>query len=295
VTQLNEILPKRQFILMCPRRRFDHADGGDAANGNRGEFKNAAVLVELLKRVDYSEGAPLVDGRLLQDIVETEMLYLPLFPEDEDTHFNQQFLRRSSNLLPELLPQYAHLREVVHVIDVPMVSEGKVMRVLMNAELGEAVGMLTDPQGEIGCLEEREAFEDERPEDYWRWRYRMAEQIARLLDPGRFGVKGIYVFGSTKNGTAGPASDIDLLIHFGGTPIQREALVQWLEGWSLCLDEINYLRTGYRSGGLLDLHLITDKDIADKTSYAVKISAVTDAARPLPMNTGNEKDAVRSG
>jgi hypothetical protein len=28
---------------------------------------------------------------------------------------------------------------------------------------------------------------------------------------------------------------------------------------------------------------VTDQDIADKTSYAVKIGAVTDAARPLPL------------
>jgi hypothetical protein len=61
--------------------------------------------------------------------------------------------------------------------------------------------------------------------------------------------------------------------------------MSWLEGWSLCLDEINFLRTGYRSGGLLDVHIITDADIERKSSYAVKIGAVTDAARPLAMGT----------
>ena len=62
-------------------------------------------------------------------------------------------------------------------------------------------------------------------------------------------------------------------------------MLQWLEGWSLCLDEINYLRTGYRSGGLLDVHIVTDDDIAKKTSYAVKINAITDAARPLKLRS----------
>jgi hypothetical protein len=59
--------------------------------------------------------------------------------------------------------------------------------------------------------------------------------------------------------------------------------MRWLEGWSLCLDEVNYLRTGYRSGGLLDFHFVTDEDLLNRTSYAVKINAVTDAARPLAM------------
>ena len=111
----------------------------------------------------------------------------------------------------------------------------------------------------------------------------MAERIASQLDPERFGVAGFYVFGSTKNATAGLGSDIDIIVHFRGTEQQREELELWLDGWSLCLDEMNYLQTGYRTGGLLDVHIVTDDDIARKTSFAVKIGAVTDAARPLPM------------
>jgi pyruvate,water dikinase len=74
-----------------------------------------------------------------------------------------------------------------------------------------------------------------------------------------------------------------LLVHFDGTPEQREMLEQWLEGWSLCLNEMNYLRTGIKAGRLLDVHIITDEDIAARNPFAVKIGAVTDAARPLPM------------
>jgi hypothetical protein len=46
---------------------------------------------------------------------------------------------------------------------------------------------------------------------------------------------------------------------------------------------MNYIRTGERTGGLLDVHIITDEDIAKRTSYAVKIGAVTDAARLLRL------------
>jgi hypothetical protein len=94
------------------------------------------------------------------------------------------------------------------------------------------------------------------------------------------------VFGSTKNANAGAGSDIDLLLHVAGTDeSRRKALETWLEGWSLCLGEMNYLRTGYKTHGLLDVHFVTDEDIARQTSYAAKIGAVTDAARPLPIRT----------
>ena len=74
----------------------------------------------------------------------------------------------------------------------------------------------------------------------------MAERLAADADPDRFGVKAMYLFGSTKNGTARPDSDIDLLVHADPTPEQRIALEAWLEGWSACLAEVNYLRTGHR-------------------------------------------------
>jgi hypothetical protein len=97
-------------------------------------------------------------------------------------------------------------------------------------------------------------------------------------------VKAAYVFGSTKNGTAGPASDIDLLLHLEEEDGERRrALETWLDGWSQALAEANYLRTGYRTEGLLDVHCVTDADIARGDSYASKIGAVTDAARPLTL------------
>ena len=120
-------------------------------------------------------------------------------------------------------------------------------------------------------------------EDHWRWRLAMAERIAERLDAQRYGVTSIYVFGSTKNATAGPASDIDLLVHDRGDESRRTALATWLDGWSAALAELNYLRTGYRVDGLLDVHYVTDDDIARQTSYAAKIGAVTDAARRLPL------------
>jgi pyruvate, water dikinase len=142
---------------------------------------------------------------------------------------------------------------------------------------------LTEPRSKTNVNDVVWKGSEQGSDNYWPWRLRMAEYIASQIDPDRFGVKAFYIFGSTKTGKAGPGSDIDVLVHFIGTEEQRQELTTWLEAWSLCLDQMNYLQTGYRSGGLLDTHIITDEDIERKTSYAVKIGAVTDAARPLPL------------
>ncbi|MEJ2720732.1 MAG: nucleotidyltransferase domain-containing protein, partial [bacterium] len=151
--------------------------------------------------------------------------------------------------------------------------------------INEAVGLLASPSAQEEVFQTTGAAVAATPEEHWRWRLRMAERIASQLDPERFGVRAMYVFGSTKNSTAGPGSDVDLLVHLSGNLDDREELALWLDGWSRALAEINYLRTGYRTEQLLDIHWITDKDIAKKTSFAAKIDAVTDAARPLPLGT----------
>jgi predicted nucleotidyltransferase len=138
-----------------------------------------------------------------------------------------------------------------------------------------------------------ESAAEPRGDDHWRWRLRMAQRIAALLDPVRFGVKAVYVLGSTKNGTAGPASDIDLLLHVEDADTRRRELWAWLDGWSVSLAEMNYLRTGYRTEGLLDVHYVTDADIARGDSFASKIGAVTDAARPLPVGPSASSGAER--
>jgi hypothetical protein len=122
----------------------------------------------------------------------------------------------------------------------------------------------------------------------WRWRMRMAEAIAASLEPGLFGLRALYVCGSAKNATAGPESDLDLIVHFVGTEKQRERLRDWLEGWSLCLAELNRLRTGHRCEGLLDVHWVSDEDIRRRTSYAARIGAITDPARRLRLGGGGE-------
>lgn len=283
VGELNKLLPKRQFILMGPGRWGSRGDIKLGVNVSYSDINNTAVLVEIAKKKgnympDLSFGT-----HFFQDLVEGQIRYLPLYPDNAGNILNERFLLGSNNILADILPRYSSLSDVLRLIDIPEVTGGLVFRVLMNADLNEALGILGEPEKETGKEDEDIICYEIPAEKYWLWRLRMAEHIASELDPDHFGVAGFYVFGSTKNATAGLKSDIDILIHFRGTEKQRADLMTWLEGWSLCLDEVNYLRTGYRIGGLLDVHVVTDEDIQNKTSYALKIGAVTDAAKEIPM------------
>jgi hypothetical protein len=247
------------------------------------DISNTAMLIEVARQRGNYLPELSFGTHFFQDLVEASIRYLPLYPDDPTTVFNELFFRRSRNILQEMLPEFAHLAETLRVTDVPLETGGLILRVLMNADLDQAVGFLSPSQQKIGSIESEAESIDRGTNEHWRWRFRMAQRIAADLDPQKFAVKAFYLIGSTKNATAGPASDIDILLHFHGNDEQMKDLLLWLEGWSGCLAEINFLRTGYRTDGLLDVHLVTDKDIAERSSFAVKIDAVTDPARKLPM------------
>lgn len=283
VGRLNKLLPKRQFILIGPGRWGSRGDIKMGVPVTYSDINNTAMLIEVARQKgnylpDLSFGT-----HFFQDLVEASIRYLPLYPDDPNSIFRESFLRESHSVLQELLPEFADIAEILRVIDVPRETNGQILRVLMNADIDQAVAMLAPPLREAAQVESGIAAFGRAGDEHWRWRYRMAQRIAAQLDPQQFGVKAFYLIGSTKNATAGPGSDIDILLHFEGTEDQRRELSLWMEGWSQCLAEMNFLRTGFRSEGLLDVHLITDKDIARRSTYAVKIDAVTDPARKLPM------------
>ena len=281
--RLNTLLPKRQFVLIGPGRWGSRGDIRLGVHVTYSDINRCAVLFEVARKKGNYVPELSFGTHFFQDLVEADIRYIPLYPDEEGNILNDRFLLRSKNVLGELLPKSERLSNVVRVIDVPQVADGKVLRVLMNSDLDRAVGVLASPSDKTGDPNVEGSEFAPPAGDHWRWRMRMAERIATALDPEKFCVKAMYVFGSTKNATAGPGSDIDLLVHHGDNEEKCHNLHMWLAGWSLSLAEMNYLRTGYRSDGLLDVHYLTDEDIANRTSYAVKIGAVTDAARPLAL------------
>jgi len=286
VGRLNMILPKKQFILMGPGRWGSRGDIKLGVQVTYADICNTAALIEISTNKGGYSPELSFGTHFFQDLVETGIRYIPLYPEEKDITYNELFFASSENMLPDILPEYEHLSDVIRVIDVPKRTGGQVLKILLNADIGKALAFIneTSTREDAGVREPKDA--EPQSDDFWRWRMHMAEEIAAQIQPSRFGVKSMYVIGSTVNGTAGPGSDIDLLIHFKGSPEQREDLLLWLEGWSMSLSEMNFLKTGYRTGGLLDVHIITDEDIEAKTSYAVKIGAATDPARSLRMKSG---------
>ena len=295
VGRLNKVLPRHQFVLIGPGRWGSRGDIKLGVPVTYSDINNSSVLIEVARRKgnyvpDLSFGT-----HFFQDLVEANIRYLPLFPDDPGVAFNERFFLESPNILASVAPEFADLARTVKVIDVPASTGGLVLRVLMNADLDKAVGLLSAPgSAEEGRSDVRGNAQGwtspSAPNEQHRWRIQVAERIAAEADVERFGLKAMWLVGSSKDGTAGPASDLDLVLHTDDDPVKREALATWLDGWSLCLAEMNTLRTGTRAKGLLDVHFLSDSDFSRSTGWAAKVKAVKDPARALPL-CGTKKSA----
>jgi hypothetical protein len=291
---LNQILPKRQFILMGPGRWGSRGDIKLGVSVTYSEINNSSMLIEIARKKNEYVPDVSFGTHFFQDLVEANIRYLPLYPDESTNVFNEEFLNTSPNIFSSLIPDLEYLEKVIKVIDIQAVYNDYCLSVYMNSEQEKALGIIeryeNKVESEIFPYKQEPTHIDQ--DVHWQWRLRNLEKLASKIDPKRFGVIGFYVFGSTKNGTARAESDIDVLVHFRGSDSQKKELKLWLEGWSLSLAQMNYVRTGHKIDGILDVHIVTDKDISNRDSFAIKIGAITDAARPLRIGTDIEDEMI---
>lgn len=282
---LGDLLPGRHYILMGPGRWGSRGDLKLGVRVTYSDISSSAALIEIAKK-KHSYTPELSFGtHFFQDLVEAGIVYVPIYPDEPETIFKDNLLLGCDNVLNKLLPKFSHLEKVIRVIDVPASFGGKTLSIHMNSELGKAVAFFTRPQSanNIDMTSRPKIWQTESRQEHSQWRYYMAQQIASSMDMEGLGVKGIYLHGSVNSQDAGMGSDIDLLIHVGKqNETQKIKLENWIDGWSRALAQINYLRTGYMVDKLLDVRIITDNDIKENTSYALKINSVVDyPATPL--------------
>jgi pyruvate,water dikinase len=264
ISELNIKLPRRKFILIGPGRWGSKGDIKLGVPVRYGDINNSTLLVEVAKEKGGYTPELSFGTHFFQDLVESNIRYLGLYPDQENTLFNEQLLLESDNKLSTLLQSYKNYENVVRVIKVSEIIPGGTLSVIMDGETNEALAY---------C----------KPPDHHTWRTQKVEEIAEALDPDIYGVKALYLIGSTKDGSAGPSSDIDFLVHFKGTEEQKDKLMAWFDEWGKKLDQENKERTGFETGGLLDVHIITDEDIKNRSSWATHITSPYQSVKKIPL------------
>jgi hypothetical protein len=147
VGAINKALPLRRFLLMGPGRWGSRGDIKLGVPVTYADISHTSILVEIARQ----KGSYLPDvsfgTHFFNDLVESGINYLPLYPDDPEVIWNEVFLNQSPNSLAGVVPEFADMEGVVRVIHVPEVAKGKYLQVIMDAEADKALGFLAKPQG----------------------------------------------------------------------------------------------------------------------------------------------------
>jgi hypothetical protein len=147
VGAVNKALPERRFLMMGPGRWGSRGDIKLGVPVTYADICHTTILVEIARQ----KGSYLPDvsfgTHFFNDLVESGINYLPLYPDDPEVIWSDTFLNESANCLAEVAPDFADMAEVVRVIRVPDVADGKHLQVIMDAEADKALAFLAEPQG----------------------------------------------------------------------------------------------------------------------------------------------------
>ena len=142
VGKLNQTLPQKKFILIGPGRWGSRGDIKLGVPVTYADICHTSMLLEVARRKGTYVPDVSFGTHFFQDLVEAEIMYLPLFPDEAGATWNEAFLNQSCNSLAELLPEYADMEHVVRVIHVPEVADGRLLHVIMDGDTDRALAFL---------------------------------------------------------------------------------------------------------------------------------------------------------
>jgi hypothetical protein len=141
VGKLNRELDPKSFVLMGPGR-WGSANLNLGVRVTYADIYNTAMLIEIGLSAGGSAPEVSYGTHFFQDLVEAGIYPLALYPNQGMGAFNWQFFHESPNVLSDLLPDGAPYADYVRVIDVPAVSRGRLLEVIMDGESSHAMGYL---------------------------------------------------------------------------------------------------------------------------------------------------------
>ena len=142
VGELNGKLPRGRFILIGPGRWGSRGDIKLGVRVGYSDINNTAMLIEVAKRKKDYVPEVSFGTHFFQDLVEAQIRYLPLFPDEDGVIFNNAFFLESPNTLRRWVPSARNLEHVLRLIHVPKVADGATATVIMDGENDKALAFL---------------------------------------------------------------------------------------------------------------------------------------------------------
>ena len=149
VNLLNKAFTERRYALMGPGR-WGSNDIDLGVRVTYADINNTKLLVEVAFAKEGYTPEVSYGTHFFQDLVEADIVIVPLFPDDPGTILNEAFLLDSHNTLGEIVPEMKDCENVVRVIEIPAVRAGAIFTRLSRSHRSEGDRFLWAPMGERG-------------------------------------------------------------------------------------------------------------------------------------------------
>lgn len=137
----NPDIIKGKIMMMGPGR-WGSSNIDLGVNVGYADIDNASVLVEIAREERGHIPEVSYGTHFFQDLVEGGIMYLPIYPSEPDTRFNETFFNGTDNVLPDLMPELAEYADLLTLIDTSRCGNAQCAHILADPREHKAVCFL---------------------------------------------------------------------------------------------------------------------------------------------------------
>ena len=140
IGQLNNSLEGHPFILMGPGR-WGSSDSMQGVPVTYADIFNSRALVEVASNKSGFAAEPSYGTHFFQDLVESQIYPLAVYPEESGDHLNLDFIRQAENQMQKFISEPTRASQCIKVIHIPTERSGYLLELIMDGQNG--LGYLT--------------------------------------------------------------------------------------------------------------------------------------------------------
>jgi hypothetical protein len=140
IGHLNKSLEGRTFILIGPGR-WGSSDAMQGVPVTYADIFNTRALVEVTSNQRGFSSEPSYGTHFFQDLVESQIYPLAVYPEEPGDYLNWDFIRQSENQTSKFFPEQTKASRCIKVIHIPTERPGYHLEIIMDGQSG--LGYLT--------------------------------------------------------------------------------------------------------------------------------------------------------
>lgn len=141
VGRINRRLEAGSFTLIGPGR-WGSNDIRLGVPVKYSDINHCRLLIEVARQKDGFAPEVSFGTHFFQDLIEANIHYLPLYPDDKDVRYNETFFNQSSNILSQIVPDDTAFEDEIRVIHIPGASNGRRLTIAMDGDTDHALAYL---------------------------------------------------------------------------------------------------------------------------------------------------------